>query len=361
MTQSKYQFRLNLHRCISHHRTWKALSMTSDEDSTFNLFKTNLSPEEIFRKLDLPVIYVDGVVVENKGRARKFIYQGRELYSPEIVSVVFFESNGHLANWSEGLAFGILKEAVKDYLSEPLFDHFSYVGPKQERIEEAHAKLENVTRFTVENYISRHGEQSDLSFDEIYLKASAVRPPSITTSNYLDNLNRKDAHELAQFQTRKSFFLSLEQIFNGKLDVLESRVSSLASTVLKTSVASLRDSFNSQLEKLRGNKDVLKHRIELPEKTEDKTNPQNKFINDWTLKFATTILEECDIDYLVRTLLRYEYVHPRWDLTVIDKDSKELRFIEVKLKDKFTPEQLRRLASEVSMQSPVELCVVRPS
>lgn len=317
------------------------------------------APEITFQELGFPITYVEGITIEGKGRDRKLKFRDKTLFSPEIVATVYFEELGHKANWSEGLALSIVISAIKRYLTEPLFKHLKYIGIKPEKVEEAQQRYVELKKIVVENYTSRHGNAEGLNFEQIYAKSIEESPPRIAHDNIITRLDRQDQLEKDWIEQQRDLLFSLNHLLNQDRDEIDLRVNSSHSTAWASNVDALLNDFNGRTETLKRDKSIILDLLKLPEKDGDKTNPRNKFINDWTLNFSKTIIDECDINYLLDLSARYSEIHPRWDLAVIDKDSKKIRFVEVKMHDKFTEFQVRRLMQEVLDGEQIELCVIK--
>lgn len=121
----------------------------------------------------------------------------------------------------------------------------------------------------------------------------------------------------------------------------------------------IRETYKQLMVDLASNTTILVDHIVMPEKDGDKTNPTNKFLNEHTYQFAKKILHSCSLDYLC-SLYQKSFL-PRWDLTVIDKDTHLLRFIEVKYKDDMTEYQIRRMPEDLENGFKPELCLIAPS
>ncbi len=314
-------------------------------ESIYSIIKSAPNnPEKIFQLLDLPVTYIDDVELLKNGNNRVFKYKGKDLFSPEIIAVVHYESQGHIASWNEGLAFSMVRDAFEQALTRNLFDQLQYVGIKKE------ALLVSPCFNTNENRIITRAEQL-LTLDSDYLERRKPKLEHVELMHQLEKTN---------LENREGFPIGIDTLLNKQVEWVRYAIDGTVSIECKCEPEELISLFTQNLKNARADKSHLINALCLPNKTEDKTDPHQKFINKWTMKFATQIIEECDIDYLLHELFRFSRISPRWDLTVIDGITKKLRYIEVKMHDNFTQYQLNELPIHLKDGGTLELCKIRP-
>jgi hypothetical protein len=314
-------------------------------ESTHSIVKSAPNnPEQIFLLLDLPITYIDDVELVKNGRNRVFTYKGRDLFSPEIVAVVHYESQGHIASWNEGLAFSMVRDAFRRTLTCNLFDQLEYVGVKKD------ALLASPSYDTNENRAITRAEQL-LTKDKNYLERQKPKQESIEHSH----LSEKETLE-----KKDNFPIGMQQFLSKQIEWIRFNLDAQVSIACKCEPEELIALFMKNVDETRANKSHLLNELRLPNKTGDKTDPQQKFVNEWTMKFAKQVVNECDFDYLLHELFRFSRLSPRWDLTVIDGTSKKLRYVEVKMSDNFTDFQLNELPIHLKDGGTLELCKIRP-
>lgn len=315
-------------------------------ESVYSILKSAPNnPEKIFQLLNLPVIYIDDVELLRNGNNRVFKYKGKDLFSPEIIAVVHYESQGHIASWNEGLAFSMVRDAFERTLTCNLFDQLEYVGIRKEALLVSSSLYEADANRTI-----TRAEQL-LTLKNDYLERH--RPK-------LEDIERSHQNEKAILENREIFPASIVALLNNEIEWIRFVFDSKVSIKCKCEPEELIALVMQNVDKARADKSHLINALCLPIKTEDKTDPHQKFINKWTMKFANQIIEECDFDYLLQELFRFSSISPRWDLTVIDGVSKKLRYIEVKMNDNFTQSQLNELPTHLKNGGTLELCKIRP-
>lgn len=315
------------------------------------------NPEKIFNALSLPITYIDNVkFVPGSGRNRAFSFQEKILYSPEIVAVVHFELMGHIASWNEGFAFTLLQTAFKHALTDKLIQEIEYIGIKEQ------AKLANPLIITDQgNGCLRVITRNEILQGEPIFgyegKAIRINRDQVIDS---ESIEKRHIEEKLIFETQKEFPISIHRLIEGNLEWLEFLTDRLVSLKLKCSIKELLEKFRKNLQACKIDSGLIIENLFLPEKTEDKTDPTNKFKNEWTMNFCKKMVAECDFDYLLSEIFRYE-LPPLWDVMLIDKTSKKLRYIEVKVSDSLTKKQTMNIPGAFDSGMAMELCVVRPT
>lgn len=314
-------------------------------ESVYSIVKSAPNnPEKIFQLLNLPVTYIDDVELLKNGSNRVFKYMGKDLFTPEIIAVVHYENQGHIASWNEGLAFSMVRDAFERTLTHNLFDQLEYVGIRKE------ALLVSPSYDLDANRAITRAEQL-LTLGNDYLERHKPK---------LEDIERSHQDEKVTLENKENFPIGVERLLNKQVEWVRFLLDTQVSIKCKCEPEALIALFMQNIDKARADKNHLLNALCLPNKTEDKTDPHQKFINKWTMKFANQIIEECDIDYLLHELFRFSRISPRWDLTVIDGITKKLRYIEVKMHDNFTQYQLNELPIHLEDGGTLELCKIRP-
>lgn len=323
---------------------WKTYNLMNTESVRSIIKLAPNNPEKIFTLLGLPITYIDDVELVKNGKNRVFKYKERDLFSPEIVAVVHYENQGHIASWNEGLAFSMVRDAFKRALTCNLFDQLEYVGLKNE------ALLISPSYDTNNNRAITRAEQL-LTKDKNYLERNRPKQDSIENSHLMEKecLGKRD-----------NFPIGIQRFLNKQVEWIRFLLDAQVSIKCKCEPEDLMALFMENVDKARIDKGHLLSELRLPNKTGDRTDAQQRFANEWTMKFAKQMINECSFDYLLRELFRFSRLSPRWDLTVIDGVSKKLRYIEVKLDDNFTEFQLNELPAHLEDGGTLELCKIRP-
>jgi len=311
--------------------------------STFQIVNSAPNnPEKIFQLLNLPITRITDVEVRRNGRSRVFKYREREVYSPEIVAVVYYESLGHIASWNEGLAFLIVQESLDRLIGRLLHDQMEYVGIKDE------ARLTD-TKWDSDN-------RRTITRAELLKEENLVRYERSRRTN--EELETAHLFEKKYLADKDISILPTELLLNRKIEDLRYVCDIRVAVRFISSPEDLIAIVYTLIDRLRSDRTDWLNELRLPEKTGDKTDNSQKFINEWTLKFARQMIEVCDFDHLLEVLYRCDGKVPRWDLSLIDKDSKQLRFVEVKWEDKFTSYQLKDLPRHIDSGGSIELCKI---
>lgn len=319
-------------------------SIMNNESLRSFLKSTPNNPEKIFLSLDLPITYIDDVELIKSGRNRIFKYKGRDLFSPEIVAVVYYENQGHIASWNEGMAFSMLRDAFRRTLTCNLFDQLEYVGVKNEALlaTPLYDSKENRAITRTELLLTKNND---------YLETRRPKQESVERSH----LSEKQAIE-----KRDNFPIGIQKLLNKQVEWIRFLLDAKVSIRSKCEPEELINLFLRNVDNTRADKSQLLNELRLPNQAEDGVDFLQKFANEWTMKFARQVINECDFDYLLHELFKFSRLSPRWDLTVIDQVTKKLRYIEVKLNDNFTEFQLNELPIHLEDGGTLELCKITP-
>jgi hypothetical protein len=360
-----------------------------------NMFGT-LKPEGIFEKLSLPISYIDDVTLQKSGRSRKFNYKGKELYSPELVALTAFIEDGHSGVWSEGLTIEVLIKAFDKYFHNHLSKYFEITDVSDILIQEAHNRDLVANYYSVASFYSDlNNELQGFNSDDIRLKLNSIEALGLPYGNSLDeNCSRihkffesnelvvlvemiergdstkahKHSNNVQEMATRYRDRFKNGSLPLGYLELISSDLQSLQRSIeleyiikCNVDVSIITREFNSLLESALLDRGLVDECITQPTSDGDKTNPHNKFCNSFTADFARLMLSELNSESIKDVLCKFQYIYPRWDLTILDVNTKKLRFIEVKLNDDFTSYQLRRIPEDLKKGVLIELCIVRPT
>ncbi len=361
-----------------------------------------LKPEGIFEKLSLPISYIDDVSLQKSGRSRKFNYKGKELYSPEIVALTAFIEEGHSGVWSEGMTIEVLVNAFDRYFHHHLAKYFEVTKISETLLQEAcnkdliehyyevssfyrlsdieiegfdsadiRSKLRSLDVVRLDTY-GNYGEQLSYVnkfFDSNELVALAEKIRAIKEAKNVSVSKRRNSSDFLQFSVAshiKEFNLgvlpiSYSALLEGDLASIQHKINSTHVIKNIVDVSVIVQEFNMFLESIRLNRSLIDRFITQPVSDGDKSNPHNKFCNSYTADFSRVMLNELDFESIKDLLRKFQYVYPRWDLTILDRNTKKLRFVEVKLDDNFTSYQLLRIEEDIKSDVVIELCVVRPT
>ncbi len=285
-------------------------------------FKT---PQEAFAAYGLPVTVVPDVRAEPY---RSFRYGDATFSRVELVAKKYFESQGCIATWSEGAAFQFLRKAVKLYICAGLAGSYRY----NRNIEITPRSSQNYTWHLREDLsldVADVVKFGDFLHGHVYFDlAGAALPPARAT---------RQAYFVAIIEPQPLFDLTvskeeLSNRYRALISALKDKAGALLGPFLKLAqqdyVATGLDKYGSSL---------------------------------YFLEFACAVLDQGGYSAAYNELEVFEVPGSNYDLTVFDPATKQLRFVEVKNRDKLTHGQTTSLLNYLKDPViPLELCIVRP-
>lgn len=316
----------------------------------------NGKPIETFKKFGLPITVIEDVELVKSGKFRKFIYQGREVFSPEIVSVLHFEKQGLKACWSEGIAVQLINMAVGRYVFKGYESLVRYVGIKPQKLKEAEIELEK--RLQQERDAPAWATAAEESVRSNPLsKIRKVEPQVLTVMN-ITGLDRSE--ELEKFMLGEGagiFPYSFSD--DGKAEWLEKSLNRFVSIQVDASVQEIREIVLERLDQIKRDSQVLKEFLILPDIAGKKQYDFHaKFYKPYALDFAFQLLNHIPSGELLSFIS--DFGVKNWDLMVLAPEPGKIRLVEVKLDDDLTMNQRRMLAEALAKGEVIELCVVQP-
>lgn len=316
----------------------------------------NGNPVETFKKFGLPITVIDDVDLVKTGKFRKFIYQSREVFSPEIVAVLYFEKQGLKACWSEGIAVNLIDDAVGRYVFKGYESHVRYVGIKPEKLKEAEIELEKRLQQERDAPAWAKDVEERVRADPLS-KIRKVEPQELTVMN-ITGLDRSE--ELEKFMLGEGtgiFPYSFSD--ESKNEWLEKSLNRFVSIQVDASVQKIREIVLERLDEIMRDSQVLKDFLILPDIAGKKQYDfYAKFYKPFALDFSFQLLNHIPSGELLSFIS--DFGVKNWDLMVLAPEPGKYRLVEVKLDDDLTMNQRRMLAKALTMGEVVELCVVQP-
>ena len=285
-------------------------------------FKT---PQEAFAAYGLPVKVVPGVRAEPP---RSFRYGNATFSRVELVAKKYYEDLGCLATWSEGVAFEFLREAVKFYICAGLSDSYRY----NRNIESAPRSSQNYTwdlREDLSLDVADAGKFGHFLYGHIYfdLAGTALPPAQATRQAYFEAI------------------IEPQPLFDLTVSKRE------LSDQYKALISALNDKAG----------DLLRPFVALAQQHYVATGADKYGSSPYFLEFACAVLDQGGYSAAYNEFEVFEVPGNNYDLTVFDPATKQLRFVEVKNRDKLTHGQTTSLLKYLKGPViPLELCIVRP-
>lgn len=316
----------------------------------------NGKPIETFQKFGLPITIIDDVELLKRGNSRKFLYHGKEVFSPEVVSVLHFERQGFKACWSEGIAVDLINMAVSRYVAKGYENLIRYTGIKPEKLREAEIALEQRLQQERDSpawarYASEREQPQPQS------KIRKIDPQPLTVLN-ITNLDSSDAREKSMIEDGTGIYPYIWS-YRDNIEWIEKSLNQLVSIKIDCSAQEIHRIALERLANIKSDSRVLTDYLKLPEVIGKKQYEfYAKFYKQYALDFAQKIINHFQPENLIGFI--EDIGVKNWDLIVLGKEPGQYRLVEVKLNDMLTMNQRRMLAEALSKGEVVELCVVRP-
>ena len=313
-------------------------------------------PIETFKNYGLPITVIDDVDLVKTGKFRKFIYQGREVFSPEIVAVLYFEKQGLKACWSEGISVQLIHMAVGRYVFKGYESHVRYVGIKPEKLKEAEIKLEKQLQQDRDAPAWAKALKERVR-ENPPNKIPKVDPKELTVMNVtcLDRFEKLEKFMLCEGTGIFPYSFAEER----KREWLENTLNQFVSIQVDATVQEIREIVLERLDQIKRDSQVLKDFLILPDIAgKEQYAFHAKFYKPYALDFAFQLLNHIPSGELLSFI--DDFGLKNWDLMVLAPEPGKYRLVEVKLDDDLTMNQRRMLAKALAMGEVVELCVVQP-
>lgn len=296
------------------------------------------NPEKIFEKYGLTINRILADEISGSGYKTNFSYLGNIYPRPELVAKAFYESQGFKVSWSEGVAWELAIQRLLDELTEHCPKYLKVIeGDFIRKINSSADPSSPEYRDLMQNLLeSKKRHESDIESSGIISRSTLLRYISAAMDDNKDEL--KELHEIKCNHSGDYTIILSEPLEDFREDI-KNAISSLCSTKDKAGIIS-----------------------KLPKPpTERKSNfSADRNLNEWSILFAKELLESLDWAKLLNTYFQKSYyiLNP-FDLTVVNTTTSEVKFVEVKFKDKFTSKQIDYLAGAIACGIPVELFVIR--
>lgn len=302
------------------------------------------NPEKIFEKFNLPAINIGNVKCQGSGFKKTYEWNGKQYKRPELVAKAFYEEKGYLVSWSEGVGWGIVIKSLLALLSLSMGRFFEVVDTREQELVWARSAAEHL---------------------EFNFKIHELHGPPLFYEKALKRVEDNYRERIARLK--------------GENNTYEYKMREIIIAIHNNDDVMLRKHLNNY--KLQTTLDINLLRVKLAESVEEISNEKNlelienfypeigqiifneyrdKYnLTEWTIKFAKDILAKLDWKIIYSKYLdacgHYEV---RFDLTVIDADRNDIKFVEVKVNDKFTEFQRQDLVYALQYNLPIELAII---
>ncbi|WP_306554023.1 hypothetical protein [Acidovorax sp.] len=294
-------------------------------------------PEKIFKNYGLTVHQIQVDEISGSGYKTSFSYLGKKYSRPELVAKAFYESQGFKVSWSEGVAWDLAIRCLLDALTNDCPKHLKLVE----------GKLSNNKNISNQSSSPEYAElmQNLLASKARYENdiASSGTISRSTLLQYIESALRVDSDELEELHKIKT---------NRASDY---------DVILSTPLNEFRIEARNIVHKLANTQDRASIISRLPTPPAEKKShfSGDRNLNEWSILFARELLESMDWSKLLDLYFdKGLYILNPFDLTVVDTTNSEVKFVEVKFKDKFTANQFDYLAGAIASKINVELVVV---
>lgn len=303
------------------------------------------NPEKIFQELNLPVVVIDGVQIEGVGFKRTFTWNGKQYKRPELVAKAFYEAKGYQVTWSEGVAWGIALKGLMSMLSIKFSKYFEVKDLRSAEIEVAVSVAANKQELF---------EIHELHGPSLYIEVAKKN----VEDRYRDSVARLNG-ENGLVETR---IRSIAQaVYDGDEFSLKKHLDAFKLTT-DFNINELKEKLQQVIQEIHLEKDVVSVEMYLPTVGDKLFNEHTdkRNLNEWSIKFAGDVLRNMSWKKLYDRMFEsnggYE---TRFDLTAVNYSEDEVKFVEVKLDDKFTEWQMLDLINSVQYDLPIELAVIK--
>lgn len=303
------------------------------------------TPENLFHSIGLAIDIIEGVSIAGAGRVRKLSYAGKEHWCPEVLARAFYEELGYISSWSEGLALQMVFDAIEELLKLKLLSHLRTGDIKQELLETAQNR-EKKSNETWQKLVDLNPERAKNG------------EPSI---NLVKKLREKASKEQREGISPIDLSAIVYLLRENSLERAQEYIDSLPTIRSNLNIEELAQSFKSQVSTISesNDKNIIKKHINKLTPNDNKSDRTNFFRTDYTYEFALEIVEFCTPSILMHEYLASSGLACRFDLTLINKDTRKFRYIEVKLDDGLTKAQLRDMPNYVKNNLDIGLCVLK--
>lgn len=304
------------------------------------------NPEKIFKEFNYPVQIIDNVRFEGSGFKRKYYWNNREFKRPELVAKAFYEAQGYHVSWSEGVAWNIVIKSLMSILTLRMGQYFKFAFSD--------------TRESALEFAISSSKMHQHHFDFL-----GIHGPSLIVERAIDGVNNRFDKRMEKLAGDDGeFFDELRHIIlsiydNDQIDFSQwTRFHRISSDF---DIAELRVKLLEQVEELSSSKEISVLRQYFPkigDKISNEYRDKNN-LNEWTIKFAEEALANIDWRKIyIKNLEAHGEYATRFDLTLVNYETSEVRFVEVKVDDSFTFWQKLDLTASIHHRLPVELAVI---
>lgn len=284
------------------------------------------TPKDAFDALGLPVTVVAGVTAES---SRSFQF-GEDTFSRvELVAKRYYETQGCLASWNEGVAFEFIRQAVNFYVC---------------------AGVSQVYRYNPN--IATDG------------RSSAHHSWNLPADLHIEH---SDAAKYAIFLTGHLYFdlagVALPPAPPTRLAYHETIVAPVPLFDLAVSKEALAAHYHGLIKALEDQAgELLAPFVEMAHQAYVATGADKYGSSPYHKEFAQAVLKQGGYVPAFNELEVFEVPGSNFDLMVFDPSSRQSRFVEVKNRDKLTHGQAGSLCKhQIAPGLPLELCLVQPA
>lgn len=281
--------------------------------------KAPKNPVKLFNALSLPIdeIYVDSV--DGGGFKRTFERGGKKFSRPELVAKDFYESQGYKVTWSEGVAFSMALGAISAELANRVMQHF-YVVPRKIYSDDEIRDMQLRGVASIDNIIKNNDFEKE-------------RPARFSSGG------RGASSVLAEL------FVALIKNDESRIEYYTNGANGLG---VNCSVESLMQSFQDELRNvvLNSSADDLTRWLSDPGEYKNLEYKEKWKYSNWSIEFAKDLLKNFNRESIYEHIKKMGGFSSVWfDLSLFNYATGAIKFVEVKLDDRFTDLQIMDLKS----------------
>ena len=302
-------------------------------------------PEKIFEKFDLSIITIDNVLIEGSGFKRVFTWNGKTYKRPELVAKAYYEQQGYMVTWSEGVAWGIVIKALEKIFCVEFGKYFNLIDDRDQQLEKLFGMISR-KRFHPDQFSDKEG-------DDKYKKIAEKQ----VNDEYTKRFNKINGIE-GQCELR---LLDIAQSIFDKDEVAFNKFIKMSKLECKNSFKELNELMNDLIINLQKNIKIECLEIYFPKVGDIIFNAErDKYnLNEWSIQFAKDLLLKLSwVDVYNKHFASCRNFITRFDLTLIGVDTNEVKFVEVKVDDSFTMFQKMDLVNSIQYNINIELAVI---
>lgn len=294
--------------------------------------KSPKKPDKLFEALSLPVDRIKVDSISGSGFKRSFERGGKRFTRPEFVAKDFYEAQGYKVSWSEGVAFGMALDAILYELADRLKGHFRVIPGRiytDAEIEEIR-NGQSVAKDRIIELNEREKNRPTMlesggkdAAQVLSLAFHALLSGNKCTELFEETINKHLGYDCSLSELQSIFFKTLTE-------VTISEPSNVLTRWLPVLDELKKDGFR------------------------DKWN-----YTEWSIAFAKELLDEFPRKSFHEHILKTKgFNSQRFDLSLFDHKSGEIRFVEVKLDDTFTKMQINDLEESIHTGLNIGIAVI---